>query len=192
MGQSRLFLLRTLRSLDFCTALQQMASLLSVCCSVLQSTGEAASGNWDSLGEVVERSWITHFTSLWNKKLLEDYSVFVVKQRHTTSLPPTAIRLADSHTNSRWAMSALGLTKLILLFLNSDKSDVIVLHSKNIRDLVSNQMITLDDISWSFCSTVRNLVAVFDQDVCTLNVFQGVLSFFCAVSLPFKVYHRTK
>ncbi|XP_034015853.1 uncharacterized protein LOC117501131, partial [Thalassophryne amazonica] len=51
------------------------------------------------------------------------------------------------------------------LFLNSDKTEVIVLGPTNLRNMVSNQILTLDGITLTSSNTVRNLGVIFDQDM---------------------------
>ncbi|XP_034041739.1 uncharacterized protein LOC117524118, partial [Thalassophryne amazonica] len=51
------------------------------------------------------------------------------------------------------------------LLLNSDKTEVIVLGPKNLRNMVSNQILTLDGITLTSSNTVRNLGVIFDQDM---------------------------
>uniref|UniRef100_A0A669EZ97 Reverse transcriptase domain-containing protein n=1 Tax=Oreochromis niloticus TaxID=8128 RepID=A0A669EZ97_ORENI len=51
------------------------------------------------------------------------------------------------------------------LLLNSDKTEVIVLGPENLRNMVSNQILTLDGITLSSRNAVRNLGVIFDQDM---------------------------
>lgn len=51
------------------------------------------------------------------------------------------------------------------LLLNSDKTEVIVLGPKHLRDSVSNDIAALDGISLASSTTVRNLGVLFDQDM---------------------------
>ncbi|KAK2872069.1 hypothetical protein Q8A73_024565, partial [Channa argus] len=51
------------------------------------------------------------------------------------------------------------------LLLNSDKTEVIVFGPKNIRDMMSNHIVTLDGISLASSTTARNLGVIFDQDL---------------------------
>uniref|UniRef100_UPI000D3040EA uncharacterized protein LOC112434934 n=1 Tax=Maylandia zebra TaxID=106582 RepID=UPI000D3040EA len=51
------------------------------------------------------------------------------------------------------------------LLLNSDKTEVIVLGPKNLRNMVSNQILTLDGITLASSNAVRNLGVIFDQDM---------------------------
>ena len=51
------------------------------------------------------------------------------------------------------------------LLLNSDKTEVIVLGPKHLRDTLSNDIATLDGINLASSSTVRNLGVIFDQDM---------------------------
>ena len=50
------------------------------------------------------------------------------------------------------------------LFLNSDKTEVIILGPKHLRDTLSNDIAALDDIALSSNETVRNLGVIFDHD----------------------------
>ncbi|PME06503.1 hypothetical protein A8A06_07420 [Escherichia coli] len=52
-----------------------------------------------------------------------------------------------------------------LLLLNSDKTEVIVFGPKNLRNSLSNQILTLDGITLASSDTVRNLGVIFDQDM---------------------------
>uniref|UniRef100_A0A669CMS1 Reverse transcriptase domain-containing protein n=1 Tax=Oreochromis niloticus TaxID=8128 RepID=A0A669CMS1_ORENI len=51
------------------------------------------------------------------------------------------------------------------LLLNSDQTEVIVLGPENLRNMVSNQILTLDGITLASSNTVRNLGVIFDQDM---------------------------
>uniref|UniRef100_A0A3Q3KA17 Reverse transcriptase domain-containing protein n=1 Tax=Monopterus albus TaxID=43700 RepID=A0A3Q3KA17_MONAL len=51
------------------------------------------------------------------------------------------------------------------LLLNSDKTEVIVLGPENLRNLLSNHIVTLDDIALASSTTVRNLGVIFDQNM---------------------------
>lgn len=51
------------------------------------------------------------------------------------------------------------------LLLNPDKTEVILLGPQSLRDTLSEQIITLDNVSVSTCSTVKNLGVLFDQDL---------------------------
>ena len=51
------------------------------------------------------------------------------------------------------------------LLLNSDKTEVIVLGPKHLRNSLSNDITTLDGITVASSSTVRNLGVMFDQDM---------------------------
>ena len=51
------------------------------------------------------------------------------------------------------------------LLLNSDKTEVIVFGPKNLRDMMSNHIVTLDGISLASSTTARNLGVIFDQDL---------------------------
>uniref|UniRef100_A0A3P9D8J8 Reverse transcriptase domain-containing protein n=1 Tax=Maylandia zebra TaxID=106582 RepID=A0A3P9D8J8_9CICH len=51
------------------------------------------------------------------------------------------------------------------LLLNSDKTEVIVLGPENLRNMVSNQILTLDGITLASSNAVRNLGVIFDQDM---------------------------
>ncbi len=51
------------------------------------------------------------------------------------------------------------------LLLNSDKTEVIVLGPKHLRDVLSKDIVTLDGIALASCATVRNLGVIFDQDM---------------------------
>lgn len=51
------------------------------------------------------------------------------------------------------------------LLLNSDKTEVIVIGPKHLRDTFSNQIATLDGITLNSSPTVRNLGVIFDQDL---------------------------
>ncbi|MHC5954089.1 reverse transcriptase domain-containing protein, partial [Streptococcus pyogenes] len=48
------------------------------------------------------------------------------------------------------------------LLLNSDKTEVIVLGPENLRNMVSNQILTLDGITLASSNAVRNLGVIFD------------------------------
>lgn len=50
-------------------------------------------------------------------------------------------------------------------FLSSDKAEVIVLIPDNLRNRVSNQILSLDDITLSIRNTGKNLGVTFDQDM---------------------------
>lgn len=49
--------------------------------------------------------------------------------------------------------------------LSSDKAEVIVLIPDNLRNRVSNQILSLDDITLSIRNTGKNLGVTFDQDM---------------------------
>ena len=51
------------------------------------------------------------------------------------------------------------------LSLNAEKTEVILLGPKHLRDMVSDNIISLDDISLSSNSSVRNLGVIIDQDL---------------------------
>lgn len=51
------------------------------------------------------------------------------------------------------------------LLLNPDKTEVILLGPQRLRETLSEQIITLDNVSVSPCSTVKNLGVLFDQDL---------------------------
>uniref|UniRef100_A0A3P8RUL5 Reverse transcriptase domain-containing protein n=1 Tax=Amphiprion percula TaxID=161767 RepID=A0A3P8RUL5_AMPPE len=51
------------------------------------------------------------------------------------------------------------------LLLNSDKTEVIVFGPKHLRELLSKHIVTLDGITLTFSTTVRNLGIIFDQDM---------------------------
>ena len=51
------------------------------------------------------------------------------------------------------------------LLLNSDKTEVIVLGPKHLRNTLSNDIATLDGITLASSTTVRNLGVIFDQDL---------------------------
>ncbi|XP_065809412.1 uncharacterized protein, partial [Labrus bergylta] len=53
----------------------------------------------------------------------------------------------------------------ILLLLNSDKTEVIVLGLKNLRETFSSDLTVLNDISLASSTTVRNLGVLFGQDM---------------------------
>ena len=51
------------------------------------------------------------------------------------------------------------------LLLNSDKTEVVVIGPKHLRESLSEQIVTLDGVSLASSSTVRNLGVMFDQDM---------------------------
>merc|ERR1711980_61787 len=51
------------------------------------------------------------------------------------------------------------------LLLNSDKTEVIVLGPKHLRDALSNDISNLDGVNLASSTTVRNLGVIFDQDM---------------------------
>ncbi|XP_030580839.1 uncharacterized protein LOC115777144, partial [Archocentrus centrarchus] len=51
------------------------------------------------------------------------------------------------------------------LLLNSDKTEILVLGPTNLRNMVSNQILTLDGITLASSNTERNLGVIFDQDM---------------------------
>ncbi|XP_071350987.1 uncharacterized protein [Trachinotus anak] len=51
------------------------------------------------------------------------------------------------------------------LLLNSDKTEVIVIGPKHLRDTLCDNILTLDDITLASSATVRNLGVIFDQDL---------------------------
>ncbi len=51
------------------------------------------------------------------------------------------------------------------LMLNSDKTEVIVLGPKHLRDALSKDIVSLDGIALASSTTVRNLGVIFDQDM---------------------------
>ena len=51
------------------------------------------------------------------------------------------------------------------LFLNSDKTEIIVLGPKHIRDLLSNNIDNVDGIVLASSTAIRNLDIIFDQDL---------------------------
>ena len=51
------------------------------------------------------------------------------------------------------------------LLLNSDKTEVLILGPKHLRDTLSQDIAALDDIALSPNETVRNLGMIFDPDL---------------------------
>ena len=51
------------------------------------------------------------------------------------------------------------------LLLNSDKTEVLILGPKHLRDTLSNDIAALDDIAPASNETVRNLGVIFDPDL---------------------------
>ena len=51
------------------------------------------------------------------------------------------------------------------LLLNSDKTEVLFLGPKHLRDRLSNDIAIMDDINLASSNTVRNLGVMFDQDL---------------------------
>ncbi|XP_051234107.1 galanin receptor type 1b isoform X2 [Dicentrarchus labrax] len=51
------------------------------------------------------------------------------------------------------------------LMLNSEKTEILVLGPKNLRDSLSKDIVTLDGINLASSTTVRNLGVIFDQDL---------------------------
>ena len=51
------------------------------------------------------------------------------------------------------------------LLLNPDKTEVILLGSKHLRNTLSNDTTTLDGITLTSSTTVRNLGVIFDEDM---------------------------
>ena len=51
------------------------------------------------------------------------------------------------------------------LLLNSDKTEVLILGPKHLRDTLSNDITALDDIALASNETVRNLGVIFDPDL---------------------------
>ena len=51
------------------------------------------------------------------------------------------------------------------LLLNSDKTEVIVVGPKHLRNVLSNHLLSLDGISVASSSTVKNLGVIFDEDI---------------------------
>ena len=51
------------------------------------------------------------------------------------------------------------------LLLNSDKTEVIILGPKHLRDTLINYIAALDDIALASNETVRNLGVIFDPDL---------------------------
>ncbi|KAI3377209.1 hypothetical protein L3Q82_009120 [Scortum barcoo] len=51
------------------------------------------------------------------------------------------------------------------LLLNSDKTEVILLGPKHLRNTFSPKIALLDGINWASSTTVRNLCVLFDQDM---------------------------
>ena len=51
------------------------------------------------------------------------------------------------------------------LLLNSDKTEVLILDPKHLRDKLSNDIAALDDIALASNETVRNLGVIFDSDL---------------------------
>ncbi|MDF4341033.1 reverse transcriptase family protein [Vibrio parahaemolyticus] len=51
------------------------------------------------------------------------------------------------------------------LMLNSDKTEVIVLGPKQLRDSLSDDIVSLDGIALASATTIRNLGVIFDQDL---------------------------
>ena len=52
-----------------------------------------------------------------------------------------------------------------VLLLNSDKTEVLILGPKHLRDTLSNDIAALDDIALASNETVRNLGVIFDPDL---------------------------
>ena len=52
-----------------------------------------------------------------------------------------------------------------VFFLNSDKSEVIVIGLKHLRETLSDTVVTLDGVSLVPSSTLRKLGVMFDQDM---------------------------
>ena len=57
------------------------------------------------------------------------------------------------------------LMTLNFLLLNSDKTEVLILGPKNLRDTLSNDIAALDDIALASNETVKNLGVIFDPDL---------------------------
>ena len=51
------------------------------------------------------------------------------------------------------------------LLLNSEKTEVIIIGPKSVRDSLTNQMVTLDNVSVASSATVKNLGVLFDPDL---------------------------
>ena len=51
------------------------------------------------------------------------------------------------------------------LLLNSDKTEVLILGPKHLRDTLSNDIAALDDIALASNETFRNLGVIFDPDL---------------------------
>ena len=51
------------------------------------------------------------------------------------------------------------------LLLNSDKTEVLILGPKHLRDKLSNDIAALDDIALASNETVRDLGVIFDPDL---------------------------
>ena len=51
------------------------------------------------------------------------------------------------------------------LLLNSDKTEVLILGPKHLRDKLSNDIAALDNIALASNETVRNLGVIFDPDL---------------------------
>ena len=51
------------------------------------------------------------------------------------------------------------------LMLNSEKTEILVLGPKNLRDSMSTHIATLDGITLASSTTVRKIGVIFDQDL---------------------------
>ena len=51
------------------------------------------------------------------------------------------------------------------LLLNSDKTEIVVIGPKHLRETLSDPIVTLYGFSWAPSSTVRSLEVMFDQDM---------------------------
>ncbi len=68
------------------------------------------------------------------------------------------------------------------LLLNPDKTEVIVLGPKHLRDSLSNQIISLDNVCVASSSTVRNLGVLYDQKLSfKAHINQACKTFICAI-----------
>ena len=73
-------------------------------------------------------------------------------------------------------------TTQTFLLLNSDKTEVIAIGPKHLRETISDQIVTLDHIILVPSSTVRTLGVMFDQDMSfDPHIKQGQLSSTCAI-----------
>lgn len=104
------------------------------------------------LGQILFTLYMVHLGSIIKRPSILLFFlcmilIFIYSRWHT---PIVKLQESPNDIKNIWMTSNF-------LFLNSDKTGVIVLCSKNVTNMVSNQILALDEITLASSNTVRNL-----------------------------------